>query len=81
MKTINLRTIRKITDKYDLSWYAQSGGWVINGDQQHYSYPADTVGEKAALVDYMVNWGRHCMSDDDFGIVRDTQAQLQARIK
>lgn len=78
-KTINLRTIRKIANKYDLSWYAQGGGWIINGIQQHYSYTADNAGEKAALVDYIANWGQHCMSDDDFGTIREAQAQLQSR--
>lgn len=78
-KTINLKLIRKIADKYNLSWHVQGGGWVINGIQQHYIYKDNNSGEKAVLVDYMVNWGRQCMSEDDLGTVLEASYQLQSR--
>lgn len=78
-KNINLRTIRNLADKHDVSWHVQGGGWVINGVQQHYSYPSTSAGEKAALVDYMINWGQDAMTDEDYAIVRTAQAQLQSR--
>lgn len=77
-KTINLRTIRTLATKYDLTWHVQGGGWVINGIQQHYSYSSDNAGEKAALVDYMVNWGQDAMTADDYSTVRTAQAKIQS---
>ena len=75
-KTINLRAIRTIADKYKLSWHVQGGGWVINGIQQHYSHVSTSAGEKAALLDYMANWGESFMSEEDFATVRAALAKL-----
>lgn len=74
-KTINLRTIRTLANKYNLTWHVQGGGWVINGNQQHYSYKS----EKAALIGFMLNWGQAAMTSNDYDTIRTAQAQLQSR--
>jgi hypothetical protein len=79
IKNISLRTIRKLADKYGITWHPQGNGWVINGVQAHYSYAANTAGEKAALVDYMTNWGRDAMIPEDYNTIREAKAQISTR--
>ena len=74
----DLRAIRKIADKYGVLWHKEGGGWVINGIVQAPYYPQSNAGEKCVLVDYLTKWGRGVMAEEDYRLVLDANASLNA---
>jgi len=70
-----LSTIRKIAHKYGLVWHPLGEGWVMQGQQQHYTYRSGD--ERAMLVDYMAAWGLNAMKPSDYAIVVSAHAEAR----
>jgi hypothetical protein len=65
-----VRTMRKLADKYGITWHVQGSGWVINGIQQHYTFDTSTGGERYCLASYLVNWGAFQLTPEDYDAAR-----------